>query len=752
MSSLTIYSLFSLLSFTAGLGWAYWLLPAGWKRFTPALAIPSALGAVTALMWWVANFDGPPVDSIIAWYWVAISIPLAVALLMPAHRRKLVALGLHRGALVPAVVSFVAASAGIITALSLRHDQPLTVSHGSCDAPDYAIGIRMLRSFTLSSREGFLGQAEVHQLGDLGNYYSFWLHHNHFSSAATGAWFASTLAQPEHRIISLLACLIFASIAPVTLPMSRKLLKLPSGWALLVSLYVAIHPYLLYAQGQVALGQLMGTLGVVVCMAVAGFLGGVARFRDSLRYLPLALLGGWLVLGGYHIMTPAVLGICGLLVLCVSLIARSWKSLFYATLTGACALGVLIIAFPDRAKGAWISLTIYGGTPFGWPISTITWSSLHGILGSSTLEPLPFAKNYLAATLLLIIAGLGAILAYCNRRKTLLPVAVAMATVGIVYFAILIRDPNDEALSSYKAYKLISIFVPAFLALIVALWRELWNHSLLGKALLVITLLASTPRMAESTGRYYEASHLATLTADDTWLQVRALESQSDGKGVNVLCVHVWDRLWTSAYLLRQKQYYGELSYWGHAPTELKGSLSLTKPIPGEPSPSVWSPEKIIGPGMRVTPMSQTLAPGERIDFSVSGNLGGYAISGIAPAKGDSSRSTASEVRLIFNPVKSGGHLLAELVAYPFADNGTFDPQRCEISLNGKRLFDMPFNGPGVARFIIDAELWNSRPVAEMVIDLPDARSSGAANVGDRGLALRWLSIKLLEPNTPLPP
>lgn len=156
-------------------------------------------------------------------------------------------------------------------------------------------------------------------------------------------------------------------------------------------------------------------------------------------------------------------------------------------------------------------------------------------------------------------------------------------------------------------------------------------------------------------------------------------------------------------------------------------------------TPSAQNREQFVRDGTE--PAADILPFDGRIDFNAGGNIGSYLTSGLDVPEAAFTRTSGQTVNLVFRREPTANDLLAQIVAQPYADDGPPTLQRCEISVNDQLIFNAPFSGPGVARFLIGRDLWNSRPLVRLKIHLPDATSAEDKTKPRHGLMIRWLSL-----------
>ncbi len=165
------------------------------------------------------------------------------------------------------------------------------------------------------------------------------------------------------------------------------------------------------------------------------------------------------------------------------------------------------------------------------------------------------------------------------------------------------------------------------------------------------------------------------------------------------------------------------------------GLWSVSFATPGQPAPGMPPEAKL----------AAELPPVEgRIDFTAKGNLNRYRSLGLEQPSNGSTRTSSSRVELLFRPIPTDREVELQIVAEPFAADGTARPLPCRLFFNDKLLVDAPFVGPGVMRAAIPAILWNSRAINTLSLELPGVTVSSAGQPS-QGLDIRWLRTGPLE-------
>ena len=121
-----------------------------------------------------------------------------------------------------------------------------------------------------------------------------------------------------------------------------------------------------------------------------------------------------------------------------------------------------------------------------------------------------------------------------------------------------------------------------------------------------------------------------------------------------------------------------------------------------------------------------------------------YRVRGLAQPSAGSTRTNNSRVELLFRPAPTDREVELQIVAAPFAADGTARLLPCKLFFNEHLVFDSPFNGPGVIRVTIPALMWNGRAINTLSLELPGVTVS-AAGQATQGLDIRWLRTGPLD-------
>jgi hypothetical protein len=555
-----------------GAGLAMLVMPRPWQRYWPVFVPSAGLTLQSLVIWAGAHADLPGSHS---YAWWSELIPAAILLAALPRRKarrllsdvaRLTGLWSAMAAVLVVVVTPLARAAGFLTTISL----------GSCDAADYAVGARVLMEFARSERTGLLGLTEVVSVMSVDNVFDFWLRLNHFTPSALIALNASILGREAYEITGLLTAVVLVLSMPAVLWLARAVLHYRASASLWLTLVYALSPLTWYAVFHVAPAQLLGAQAVALITW-----SGVALWRSGLGWRRGLAMSGVLatsyalLLGSYNFMVLVCLVPVGAYVLGMAIWKNRWPELVRWTLSMLLPLAAAGLILWERVAGLPERLLLFQAADFGWRIPAVTPEGWLGMVQGPTLGGFaPWARIMLA---LVVMTGLAAAFFLAARRRQangflvicfLLP---ALAGYGYLSLRGYMLDNN----ASYDAYKLLSVFYPGVLVA-ACYWLTLERRD--GPALMALRATMIVVVSGFTLNAMHEFSlrlRNAPLMVTPALARLGELEARSEVASINVLIPDVWSRLWASAFLLRKPQYFSTQTYEGRRETPLRGEWDL---------------------------------------------------------------------------------------------------------------------------------------------------------------------------------
>jgi hypothetical protein len=582
-----------------GLGFTLLAVPGRWTGLLGPLAPAMGLALQTACAWWALQL-GLHLAEVHPWIEL---VPATLLALGVWRKRGMLRLRRYlRSGRTYWVALFVGLALARAAWPSLAFDsgprELTTFTIGSCDGPDYAMGVRLFNEPALA-RTGYALQPDVHQLPDRLTLWSYWTRINHFGPTAAISLAMNVTGLPVWKLITVFGSAVGAACLPLIWALSTRVFRLPPLLATAALILATVSPFWVYGVYHSALGQLMGTLGVLA-VSVGGLVAIRERrdLRSWMRVLPLAIAMHWLVLGSYFVASPVPLAVLGASAV---LFAASRRAAFplvsyvaWMAIPGACAL----LLFPQRMTGFLDSLLFFRES-FGWEIGPMDPLAWLGMPQTGYLESRPPGAYVFAYAL---FAAVACVLAVRWHRRLPLAGAAWLATLGVlcsVSAALILRDPSDALLSSYKAYKVVAVVVPLLIAAVPGIFSPLARWRVLSPLLLVIGTGFYLDAARNSMRQLYRQASYVEGRAPTALARLQALERDTTHASFNLIAESTWARLWCSAMLAAKPQFFNAPTYVGRGPTELSGDWTIGDA--GTPRPA-GVPIEELGDGLWLAP------------------------------------------------------------------------------------------------------------------------------------------------------
>ena len=549
-----------------GVGLACLITPKPWAPWWPVFVPVVGLTLQTSVVWlgvW-ANFAGT--DTYGGWAEV---VPVLLAALAwwrrggsaAAWRRTAVwhAVG---AVVLAATVWPLAVASGALTSLSL----------GSCDHADYAAGARLMQEFARTDRSGFIGLTEVVELHDVTDLFGHFLRLNHFAPSAIVALNATVTGWAPWQLINVITVVFLAASVPLVAWLARVTLGMRGGSAAVVGLVYGLNPLTWYAVAHGAMSQLLAAQAIAL-LTVVGV--GAARFPQPWRWWRGAGLLGvafGLIWTAYHFIIlvawmPAAAFALGLV---WRRRRGGWLTAWGANLLlPAVATGFV---FADRVLGLAARLRLFEEHDFGWKIPATGPAAWLGWVSGSGLQTSPGAMAWVVSALVVAtLVGVG--IERWWRREAGWAALALMGPAMIGYLFLEWRGAHLGTNASYDAYKLLSVFFPGVLAVMMA------GLALRGKAMRCLLVAAFGIVIGLGIGRsmaaYADGWRVAPLRVTSDLVAIKEIERRPEVASINLRLDAMWDRLWANGFLLRKPQYFPVYTYEGRRNTPLRGTWDL---------------------------------------------------------------------------------------------------------------------------------------------------------------------------------
>ncbi len=560
-----------------GLGLSWLVVPRWWRRWWWAFAPGLGIALQSAVVWGGAHTPLAGTNAYARWSELLPLALLGVAVWRhgwPAVRRWLAAGRGARGLLVLLLL----AGGLLLWPMGERGGWTLTSSSlGSCDQADYAAGARVFQEFSKDNRTGFLGLAEVTQVGTAEYFFDFWLRLNHFTPSALIAHNGAVLDLQPHQLVSVSGAVVVLLNAALVLLLARVAVGLRGMAALVPAAIYLFSPLGAYAVHHGALGQLYAAHGIaLLTLAVLGAGRGRRTAPNVWAWAPLVLAAFWILAGSYNFILTVALAPAGACLLAQMWLRRDWRGPARVLVMLLVMLAACVLLFWGRFAGLVERFQLFDEYNFGWPVPLLSPEGWLGMLRDTGLGAWPPPAR-LGLSALVAALWLGSIALLWRRRRASALTALALVLPVLAGWGLLAWESQVRANASYDAFKLFSVFYPGLLVGLTGGLAVTWRarSPWLRRAGLAAVLLVFVFNL-RAAGLFARQMAAPPLRVDRQLLELHRLENMPRVTSLNMRIDQFWSRLWANAFLLRKPQYFTVHTYEGRLNTALKGEWDLS--------------------------------------------------------------------------------------------------------------------------------------------------------------------------------
>ncbi|MDM8554087.1 hypothetical protein QUF75_05095 [Desulfococcaceae bacterium HSG7] len=429
-------------------------------------------------------------------------------------------------------------------------NSPTSMAFNNGDIAIYADMSRYLQEFRRSTGVGWITQwGIVQRCCD-------WLW---FGTASITALFSSVLNTEPYKLQSLCINLFFALGIPFAYLFSRKVLKIEKWFSLIITLFYAISPIMYRVVYDGFHGQVTGTSLLLGLITISVICIESDNRKDKLKFLPLLIVFNWALIMSYSFVLIFAYWIAFAYLLLFTLVNK--KGIVESMVTASIFLAGILCGFilsPFRFKMLYNQLVL-ASAPTGFFFGFISPERLVGLLGTDIRLKIGFQYQYLWLWVVIgIILGVGA---YYSWRKGNTSISLLIPPLFIVYLAgivLFLKTPPAPRYSAYKAFKLVGLFSPVFLCIIMGALYFIINkfNTLLKYVILVPVILLLLLGNVQSSFRlmHFLSTKGKFVSADMAGLQ--KIDSDNRITSINIPTSAHWPAHWEQHFLMRKKLYF----------------------------------------------------------------------------------------------------------------------------------------------------------------------------------------------------
>ena len=550
------------------LGLTILFCPQPLKKYIPFLAPIIGYSYLTLAGWYCYNLKLGGTDV----YAIPVLVFPALLLLFIVFRKKAVianhlrSLFSDRNFLTACAIAFLGFL--IVSLPIIFSDNSLnSITIGNADISNYAIVSRYLKEFPRDGGIGFFAQQHTTL--------KWHLEESVFGALLSTSFSASLLDLDVYQIQSMTINIFFAFSVGLAYAIARQIFQYNYWGASGVTTLYALNPVIYYTIYHGFQSQIIAiSLSLGILLLNIETIHNCQKVRDYYIYIPLAVLLNWAMSLTYPHMLLLLYAPIVVYLAWYSLHKQSWRLLLYHFLFILVSLLIMSVLSLQRLKALINYLFIMKAAQAGWFVPFIAPNEVFiGFKDKNNLEQI-----LIAVILSILVIGL-IYLGFAQAKKSdfkLLPLVCSLSL--ITYFGAIVLSLQYLASSGqfggYKAYKLLSFFVPQILLGWLLYFQNIKANFKTKKASFFTVLL-----VVVAIGTYNITSsaikHHASVT--QPLIELQKIENNPAIKSINILgLADGLQIMWKSYFLARKDLYFQTPVYFPNPPgSNLNGEWDL---------------------------------------------------------------------------------------------------------------------------------------------------------------------------------
>ena len=385
------------------------------------------------------------------------------------------------------------------------------------------------------------------------------LENTYFSAFLSTALPSSFFDLDPYQIQNLVIYLFFIFILPIVFLIGIEIFGYSQKIALGVTFLVGASFHLLYIMYEGFLGQIIGT-GFFLCLFLTTYYSILKfkKIREFFPYLVLNVVFCFGLLTSYSILVPLFFIPSILFIISYFIQIRSKMFLYLSTMYLSLTLFLTFLISPFSFINRINSLIFFNDANAGWDMPILSPDWIFGLAGSNiSMQSLPLFLT-LVISLPIVVLVLVSLYRLYKKEIQLFYVSGSYLGFTIIFYSFLI---TKEFLSptftgeSYKAYKLITYFIPLILLIGLYFFKDLDITKMKLKKKIVIASFL-TLLIIGNIG--FMASMISFSTSQSTMINeniidIHKLTTDESIISINVIEKAYWDQMWIYYFLFENK-------------------------------------------------------------------------------------------------------------------------------------------------------------------------------------------------------
>jgi hypothetical protein len=387
------------------------------------------------------------------------------------------------------------------------------------------------------------------------------LENTYFPAFLSTALPSSFFGLDPYQIQNLVIYLFFIFILPIVFLIGIEIFGYNQKIALGVTFLVGASFHLLYIIYQGFLGQIIG-IGFFLCLFLVTYYA-ILKFNKIQEFFPYLLLNIVFCFGlltSYSILLPLFFIPSILFIISYFIQIRSKMFLFLSTIYLSLTLFFTFLISPFSFINRMNSLILFNNAIAGWDMPILSPDWIFGLVGTNiSMHSIPILST-LVISLPIVVLVLLSLYHLYKKELQLFYISGSYLGFTIIFYSYLITQdffsPTFTG-ESYKAYKLVTYFIPLILLIGLYFFKDLdlniTKMNLKKKIVIVSFLTLLIIGNLGSMASMISFSTNQSTMINENIIDIHKLNTDENITSINVIEKSYWDQMWIYYFLFENK-------------------------------------------------------------------------------------------------------------------------------------------------------------------------------------------------------
>lgn len=407
---------------------------------------------------------------------------------------------------------------------------------------------------------------------------------NRFGAIISTSIPSSIFSIEPYRVQNISIYLFFFFGLPIVFLVGMEIFGYKKSMAMIITLLSGISFHLLYINYIGFLGQVIG-MGMFLSFFLLTIypILNCDKLSCFKSYVPLSIVFAFGLLSVYSPIVPLLFIPLFVYLLLFLISTKSVSTLLNSLIFLSLIIFVTFVISPGLFINQIKQLIYFTDVIAGWDMPVLSPDWVFGLVGDNIrMQQIPIIyRSFLSIPIVLVIIASFVHLFKKERRLFYLSISY-ISFILFLYIYLIIKEASSPSFTGdgYKAYKIITYFIPIILLIGLSYFRDfhilpikkITKTQMLGMAFLFLLIAGNLwSASAMINNQYYNF-----IKIKDNIIDLQKISKIDNVSSINIMEASPWDQMWMYYFLFMEKKIY--LKYYTYYPSSpLNGEWTLQK-------------------------------------------------------------------------------------------------------------------------------------------------------------------------------